>query len=361
MAYITIKTYNPFNPLGDQTRIGRVDYGRIYDATDSYVGSYDESTGTIYDADKYSVGTVENGTVYRHRIIIGEYKYDEIYYGCGLYKTTVAYCNDVNLLPYAAGAALLLLDAKSKSEYGQSHYITTSDFKYDEEDNDSSDDFSSSDYSYDNGSSGGSGGYYSGGSEYSGKLIVIILSLLVFGALYYFITKDSSKSPSSISYSSSSSSSSSSSCTSLDYSSRYISSTNTDGAYNGIKNKDEDVCVGTFKDTSGHSHKNALKFWLVDKANWSNTESITIDVSDISKLSGESVLGELKTGRCEAGASAVAKFYLDGSLVYITDRIEGSYSEPFILDVSSGERLTIEVSTSANVFTECLVDISSIQ
>lgn len=135
-----------------------------------------------------------------------------------------------------------------------------------------------------------------------------------------------------------------------------LSCTNSTGGANSVNNPDEDVAIGSFTDVHGNTHEQAIKFWVVNRAGYTNTESITYDVSGYSMMTGEVVCARLKSGRCERNASMYIRFYLDNVLIYESKPIdEYSLPEEYTIDLTGGSILQIECYTDEAFFGESLL------
>lgn len=135
-----------------------------------------------------------------------------------------------------------------------------------------------------------------------------------------------------------------------------LSCTNSTGGANSVNNPDEDVAIGSFTDVHGNTHEQAIKFWVVNRAGYTNTESITYDISGYSMMSGEVVCASLKSGRCERNASMYIRFYLDNVLIYESKPIdEYSLPEEYAIDLTGGSILQIECYTDEAFFGESLL------
>lgn len=135
-----------------------------------------------------------------------------------------------------------------------------------------------------------------------------------------------------------------------------LSCTNSTGGANSVNNPDEDVAIGSFTDVHGNTHEQAIKFWVVNRTGYTNTESITYDVSGYSMMTGEVVCASLKSGRCERNASMYIRFYLDNVLIYESKPIdEYSLPEEYTIDLTEGSILQIECYTDEAFFGESLL------
>ena len=124
--------------------------------------------------------------------------------------------------------------------------------------------------------------------------------------------------------------------------------TNADG-------KNEDVVVGDFREESGKEIDDAVRFWVVDKSGYTNTESIDFYLANsYSSLAGMVFAGD----QSEKGANMTLRFYGDERLIAeIADITKGSEYFPEI-DVSDVEVLRIECSTEKSSHGYCFIQAS---
>lgn len=115
-----------------------------------------------------------------------------------------------------------------------------------------------------------------------------------------------------------------------------------------------DVAIGDWKDSSGKKRNNSVRFWVTDKPGWSNTEYATFDISSgYERISGI-VAAEVNS---EEDAEMYVRIYVDDIPKYTSGRITlQTPPERFEIDISGGERLTVECTTTSSSFGYSVVD-----
>ena len=121
---------------------------------------------------------------------------------------------------------------------------------------------------------------------------------------------------------------------------------------NEAGNSGRDVMVGDFYDTRGTLHTDAVKFWTIEQAGWSDTEYAVFN------LGGK--YRELELTLCaaeenEAGGTTKILVYADGVLIYESGWV-GNAPVLVTLDVTGVRKLYIEATTDSGVFCHCLCD-----
>lgn len=115
-----------------------------------------------------------------------------------------------------------------------------------------------------------------------------------------------------------------------------------------------DVTFGDWEDSSGKKRNNSVRFWVVDRPGWSNTEYAIFDISSGYERVSGIVAAEVNS---EKNAEMYIRIYVDDILKYTSDRITlQTPPEWFEIDISEGERLTVECITSSSSFGYSVVD-----
>lgn len=116
----------------------------------------------------------------------------------------------------------------------------------------------------------------------------------------------------------------------------------------------EDVYPGTWMDVHGEKHFDSIRFWVINKRNYSNTEYAVYSIgSQYEVLYGNVV--------CASGSDsnswAWIEIYLDGTLAYTSSLVsDTSQAESFFLNVSGVQEVMIKCCTDSPNFNYCLVD-----
>lgn len=115
-----------------------------------------------------------------------------------------------------------------------------------------------------------------------------------------------------------------------------------------------DVAIGDWKDSSGKKRNNSVRFWVTDKPGWSNTEYATFDISSGYERVSGIVAAEANS---EENAEMYVRIYVDDIPKYTSGRITlHTPPERFEIDISGGERLTVECTTTSSSFGYSVVD-----
>lgn len=113
-----------------------------------------------------------------------------------------------------------------------------------------------------------------------------------------------------------------------------------------------DVMVGTWKSIGGASYTNALKFWVVKRAGYSDTESIDYDLDgQYYNLTGRISVSD----QSDPGANMNVNIYLDGNLAARYTNFSSTYSYDFSFDISGAQTLRIECVGTTYAFGHCIV------
>jgi len=110
-------------------------------------------------------------------------------------------------------------------------------------------------------------------------------------------------------------------------------------------NNDKDVVAGTWSDIHGSVIADGVRFWVIDKSYYSDTEGATFILGgQYTKLEGSFAL------ECDSenGASVSFILYFDGEMVYESSLItENSRGENFCYDISGVNEVRIECTTDS--------------
>lgn len=115
-----------------------------------------------------------------------------------------------------------------------------------------------------------------------------------------------------------------------------------------------DIQIGKWNSYIG-THKEALKFWVVDREGYSSTEHITFDTAgNYETLSGIIAPGD----DCEKGATMKVFIYLDDKLAYESDSLSYKSYATFTIDVSNTKHIRVVCTASSSQFAYCVVSAS---
>lgn len=113
-----------------------------------------------------------------------------------------------------------------------------------------------------------------------------------------------------------------------------------------------DVVAGDWEDPAGAKYWNALKFWVIDKEGWSNTEYIEYALDqEYSTLCGTIASSE----ESNPGTRLWIEVYLDGRLIYTSSKIGYTDTLNYMVDISGGSKVRIVCGTDTAVHGHCLV------
>lgn len=115
----------------------------------------------------------------------------------------------------------------------------------------------------------------------------------------------------------------------------------------------KDVVLGAWKDSFGNRHANAVKFWVIDRVGWANSEHIVFALDEAyRKLEGVISCGE----DSESASEMTINIYLDDRLVYQSDVIDiGTAPFEYSIDVTNARTIRIECITDTNCFGHAIV------
>lgn len=119
-------------------------------------------------------------------------------------------------------------------------------------------------------------------------------------------------------------------------------------------NTSSDVCPGDWEDVYGYEHEDSVRYWVIEKAGYQNTEYAVYQLDkEYRTLSGE-IATEVKS---EAGSDAVIMIYLDGVLAYTSPTVSAaSGAVSFELDVTGVSEIKVLCTTGSPSFNYCIVD-----
>lgn len=118
---------------------------------------------------------------------------------------------------------------------------------------------------------------------------------------------------------------------------------------------EEDVGIGTWTDTFGNAYTEAIRFWVVDRPNWYDTEQIVFDLDhNYRSLSCTFSCGT----ESDPGASVRILIYGDGQLIYESATVYTD-TQPlaFSVDVSGIEQLVVACTTDSEAFSYGIAQI----
>lgn len=118
---------------------------------------------------------------------------------------------------------------------------------------------------------------------------------------------------------------------------------------------DSDITVGDWTDVFGKEHDDALRFWVIKKEGYENTESVEYDIKNLSytALKGSIVASK----ESQAKSSMCVNIYLDGRLAFTSQTITSKTpAEEFILNIDDASKLKIECTTETRYAGYCIVD-----
>lgn len=119
---------------------------------------------------------------------------------------------------------------------------------------------------------------------------------------------------------------------------------------NGASKKD--IMTGQWEDPAGARYWNALKFWVIDREGYNNTESITYSLDkDYSTLCGTIV----SAAESDAGAEMWIEVYLDDRLIYTSETVDYYGYATYMVDISGGSSIRIVCATDTNANAHCVV------
>lgn len=118
--------------------------------------------------------------------------------------------------------------------------------------------------------------------------------------------------------------------------------------------KVEDVVPGSWRDSHGTIHDASLRFWVVDREGWNNTEYITYALEGKYKtLTGQIVSSE----KSEPSSHGVIMIYLDDKLVYTSQEIYYD-TQPVELEinVTDAQQIRVVCTTESSEFNYTILE-----
>lgn len=126
----------------------------------------------------------------------------------------------------------------------------------------------------------------------------------------------------------------------------HISDTNSPGS-------DKDVTIGDWDDPNGIVREQTIRFWLVDREGYHNSESTVYELSSQYRTINASAF---LTDGTEPGGSAYVRVWGDGVLLCQSETVTEGNIIYFSADVTGVQELTVECVTDSSSFTYCVVD-----
>ena len=126
----------------------------------------------------------------------------------------------------------------------------------------------------------------------------------------------------------------------------HISDTNPPGS-------DKDVTIGDWDDPNGIVREQTIRFWLVDREGYHNSESTTYALDG--QYTKFHCTGFLTDGT-EPGGSAYIRVWGDGQILNQSMTITSGDIISYSVDVTGVQELTVECVTDSSSFTYCVVD-----
>ncbi len=126
----------------------------------------------------------------------------------------------------------------------------------------------------------------------------------------------------------------------------HISDTNSPGS-------DKDVTIGDWDDPNGIVREHTIRFWLVDREGYHNSESTTYALDG--QYTKFHCTGFLTDGT-EPGGSAYIRVWGDGQVLNQSMTITSGDIIAYSVDVTGVQELTVECVTDSESFTYCVVD-----
>ena len=126
----------------------------------------------------------------------------------------------------------------------------------------------------------------------------------------------------------------------------HISDTNPPGS-------DKDVTIGDWDDPNGIVREQTIRFWLVDREGYHNSESTTYALDG--QYTKFHCTGFLTDGT-EPGGSAYIRVWGDGQILNQSMTITSGDIISYSVDVTGVQELTVECFTNSSSFSYCVVD-----
>ncbi len=115
-----------------------------------------------------------------------------------------------------------------------------------------------------------------------------------------------------------------------------------------------DVAVGTWTDVTNTQHPDSLKFWVVEKKGWSNTEHAVLQLGgQYETMVGSVVMANVS----KANSYASIRIYLDGTLAYESGNVRNDMGAvSFTLDVTGVTQVRVVCTTTCPNSSHCILD-----
>lgn len=114
----------------------------------------------------------------------------------------------------------------------------------------------------------------------------------------------------------------------------------------------KDILVGEFSDPAGSKYWDAMKFWVIDRTGYNNTESITYALDkEYSTICGTIVSG----AESDPAAKMQIEIYLDNRLIYTSQPVGYHDYVTYTVDISGGSTVRIACTTDTNAHGHCVV------
>ena len=115
-----------------------------------------------------------------------------------------------------------------------------------------------------------------------------------------------------------------------------------------------DVCPGNWEDVTGIVHGDSVRYWVINKAGYQNTEYAVYRLDKEYKTMSAEIVTEINS---DPGSDAVIMIYLDGVLAYTSPTVySGSGAEYIELDITGVSEIKVLCTTDSPSFNYCIVD-----
>ena len=112
-----------------------------------------------------------------------------------------------------------------------------------------------------------------------------------------------------------------------------------------------DIAIGNWEDPVGAVYWSAMKFWVIDRSGWSNTEYIEYALDGTySTLSGTIV----SSVDSDPNAVMWIEIYLDDRLAYTSSKVGYFDYVPYMVDIRGAKNIRISCSTDTNAQGYCV-------
>ncbi len=114
----------------------------------------------------------------------------------------------------------------------------------------------------------------------------------------------------------------------------------------------KDIQIGQWKDPDGEIYQKAMKFWVIDRPGFANSEYIEYALDgEYTTLCG-TIAPDADSG---ANAEMQIEIYLDGNCIYTSEKIGYDGFAPYMLDIRGGSQVRIRCVTDTNDWGYCIV------